>query len=158
MAGKVKTVEDHIRESVFPCPITGCWHWAGTIDKITGYGQYYTNYKKYRAHRGIYEFLKGVKLSPNVFLCHTCDNKLCVNPDHLFEGDAKANADDLVSKNLQLKGSRNGTAKLKEEQVLEIKNSLTQGARQCDLADKYGVHYSTIHLISKGKKWGWLNV
>lgn len=152
-----KTIEQHIHDSVFPCAITGCWWWAGGVAR-NGYGAVSIDHKSVRAHRAIYEHYTGRKLTPDIFLRHTCDNKLCVNPSHLFEGDAKANADDLVSKNLQLKGSKNGGAKLKEEQVIEIKKKLKLGQRQCDLANEYGVHYSTIHLISKGKKWGWLNV
>lgn len=152
MPGQFKSIEQHIQESVFPCPNTGCWWWAGTMSP-TGYGQLSSNHKSIRAHRAIYEHYKGVKLSPDIFLCHTCDNKSCVNPDHLFPGNAKINADDLVKKNMHLKGEKVGTSKLKEQEVIEIKKALAQGASINTLANQSQVHRDTIYHILIGKTW-----
>lgn len=154
---KVKTIEDHIAESVFPCPNTGCWWWAGTIDANTGYGQLSMDHKTVRAHRAMYQYFHNRVLTPDIFLRHKCDNKLCVNPDHLIEGNHQDNMNDMTSRNRQAKGSRNGGHKLVEEQVLEIKKQISLGRSDKSLGDEYGVHRDTIKLIRKGIKWGWLN-
>lgn len=150
-----KPIEQHLQEYVFPEPNTGCWLWAGPMSN-KGYGVLNINYKQYRAHRAVYSYYKEVELAPDTYLCHTCDNKLCVNPDHLFEGTTQDNMDDMVSKNRQAKGSKNGGHKLFEPQVLEIKKFLKEGSSLNSLARKYGVSQRTISFIRDGVKWGWL--
>ena len=50
------------------------------------------------AYRLVYELVKGVTLSPEVFLCHTCDNSICCNPAHLQEGDNESNMQEMVAR------------------------------------------------------------
>lgn len=75
---------------------SGCWNWTGWCYG-TGYGRFsHSADKKESAHRLSYRLYKGDPAGFDV--CHTCDNKQCVNPSHLFLGNAFTNANDMVAK------------------------------------------------------------
>jgi len=81
-------------------------------------------------------------------VCHTCDVKTCVNPDHLFLGTHQDNADDMVAKGRSAKGIRCGNAKLTDDEVLLIRARYNAGGvTQHALADEFGVGTSQICRI-----------
>lgn len=74
-----------------------CWIWLGSIDK-QGYGCFNDRSKTVKAHRWAYKLFKGTLIGgPQV--CHTCDNPICVNPDHLYLGNPLQNMQDLKDRN-----------------------------------------------------------
>ena len=84
---------------------------------------------------------------------HTCDNKKCINPLHLKEGTFKKNSEDMVMKNRQAKGEKNGGGKkLTTIKVREIKKLIPILSLQ-KIADKYNVSKKMILYIKQGKKW-----
>lgn len=91
----------------------------------------------------------------DMLVCHTCDNPRCVNPEHLFLGTHKDNAEDRRAKGRSRTtvGKENGHAKLTEADVLEIRELHAHGMNQCDIGKKFGVTHSAIHLIVKRKNW-----
>lgn len=83
----------------------GCWEWQGA-KSTSGYG--HTTYRKdrcVRAHRASY--LVWIEEIPNgFFVCHKCDNPICINPEHLFLGTHEQNMKDMKNKNRACKGEK----------------------------------------------------
>lgn len=99
MAIKPKPEIDRLMNLCIPEPNSGCWLWLGSI-KNSGYGQFgmvsRTTGKPtmVSAHRASYQIIIE-DIPPNVVIRHSCDNKLCVNPDHLLCGTQQDNIDDM---------------------------------------------------------------
>jgi len=90
-------------------------------------------------------------------VCHHCDNPSCVRPDHLFLGTQADNVQDCVMKgrhkNPSQNGSRNPSAKLKEEDVLMLRQMASEGASANSLSIRFGVTPRTIRKIVSGTRW-----
>jgi wobble nucleotide-excising tRNase len=96
---------------------------------------------------------KNGKIDAGLSVLHRCDDRRCINPDHLFLGTLDDNMADMVKKNRQAKGESNGQVKLERARVREIR--MMAGSNRA-LAKKYGVSSALISLIKNGKRWGWL--
>lgn len=82
--------------NVFKSP-TGCWHWIGSFNS-KNYGQLQVNGKRVATHRLSWIIRHGF-VPHGLFVCHKCDVKSCVNPDHLFLGTPLDNTRDFEAKN-----------------------------------------------------------
>jgi hypothetical protein len=74
----------------------GCWLWQG-FKTVNGYGSTSYRNKSGRVHRYVYVALNG-PISSTLDVCHTCDVRLCINPDHLWAGTRKQNVEDMIRK------------------------------------------------------------
>jgi len=103
-------------------------------------------------HRFIYVQKFG-EIKAGHVIRHRCDNKQCINPDHLLEGSHADNVQDRVDRdrNNCVKGANHYRAKLDEPQVLEIFNNTVTPIKE--LAQKYNVSYDTVRNIKIGKVW-----
>jgi hypothetical protein len=131
-----------------------CWLWTAVINEH-GYGVMRPEGRRHgptvKAHR-VSLMLVGIDIDGS-YVLHSCDNRRCVNPAHLSPGDHKENVSDMVSRQRQPMGSRNGHAKLTERQVAEIRNRAARGELQRTLASEYGVSKPTISRIVNGGGW-----
>jgi hypothetical protein len=75
---------------------SGCWIWTGSISP-TGYGRITNNGNQHQAHRISYKIFNG-EFDQSLFVCHKCDVRNCVNPNHLFLGTNQDNMIDMVKK------------------------------------------------------------
>lgn len=87
---------ERFEEKYIPEPMSGCWLWIGSCDK-DGYGRFWFNGKLRKSHRVSYQKFVG-PIPEGKDICHKCDVPSCVNPDHLWVGDARANALDMMQK------------------------------------------------------------
>jgi len=128
-----------------------CWNWKAGCNK--GYGLFKLNGKIVSAHVFAWE-LANRKSAKGKIIRHTCDNPPCCNPAHLIDGTHQDNRQDCVNKGRQAKGEQNGSAKLTEEQVLEIRELYkTKQYSQRELARMFDVVQNTISRIVTGKGW-----
>jgi len=132
-----------------------CWEWIGR--KSSGYGYLWHEGKEVGAHRLSWMLHNG-QIPEGMLICHTCDNRGCVNPDHLFLGTYKENTQDAVDKGRMSRGEKNGNSKLTKDQVVAIKKEwkAMEYKNKAELARKYGVTDTQIGRIISGSRWGWL--
>ncbi len=151
--GFPSTDAERFEEKYIPEPNSGCWLWIGGCDSW-GYGNITVNGRLVSAHRA--SWLLHRKEDPGAFwVLHRCDNPPCVNPEHLFLGDAIANARDRAAKGRngdQTKRQRSDKhpAKLTEDQVREIRGS---SLSQKQLGQLYGISPTGAGKARSGKTW-----
>lgn len=132
----------------------GCMIWTGVIGNC-GYGQLQLLSKKFiRAHRMSYKYFKG-DLGTDMLVCHTCDNKKCVAPEHLFLGTPAENMTDMINKNRsrKVKGNCHYMSKINEDDVLKIRNLKKSGKTYLEISKIFNVHMQTIASIIQGRSW-----
>jgi hypothetical protein len=143
----------------------GCWGWKGPVSK-GGYPvmSCRRGIGPDKGHRASWLIYKG-NLQKEKHVCHSCDNPICTNPDHLWMGTPKENNDDKIKKGRGncppppiKKGSENGSSVLDEEKVKEIKIKLRDGKSAYSICKIYGVSKQTILRIKNGVNWSHVNI
>lgn len=126
----------------------GCWVYSGR--KTThGYGVFGRD--RY-VHRESYSASIG-PIPDGYFICHRCDNPPCFNPDHLFAGPPAVNVQDMKKKDRHSRGGQSGTAKLSEQQVIDIRRRFESGERASELALEFGMNGKYIYRVINGTLW-----
>jgi len=137
-----------------------CWLWTGSTNGATGYGWVHVHWDgghngrrvTYTSHRAAWELTHGA-IPDGLMVCHRCDVRLCVRPEHLFLGTARDNAKDASQKGRMRGRINEPRAKLTERIASEVKRRLALGARRTDLAREFGVTACAISDIGRGRTW-----
>lgn len=151
------TIKSRFMISVSIDPVSKCWNWTQVLAK-NGYGGFYCLVKKFLAHRISWMLHKGI-IPDGLCVLHRCDNRRCVNPDHLFLGTNKDNQDDCKSKgrNFRVRGEDFSVCKLTKSSVLEIRKRRSLGEMYKDIQKDFpGISKDTIRACVVGKSWKWL--
>jgi hypothetical protein len=130
----------------------GCWDWNGCNRR----GYVFINYmnKGLAAHRASWIIFRGM-IPDRVLVLHKCDNRRCTNPEHLYLGTAKENAEDrkLRGRNRDQTGENNSKSKLTTGKVKEIRNLIRSGTKYAVIKSLYNISSSTISCIKYNKLW-----
>jgi len=159
-------VKELLERRSIPIPETGCWIWEGATSgtkptHLYGHLGVKTeegSWKTFYAHRLSYLIHKGA-IPEGHYVCHSCDEPLCVNPEHLFVGTQQDNVNDMLKKNrgddtpLFKSGENHYKAKLSEEDVTYIRANLTGWGSVAKLARKFGVTPGNISSIKHNRIW-----
>lgn len=122
-----------------------CWNWTGGV--VTGYGQLLKHiWGEGLAHRWSYKNYVG-ELSCDEVVRHKCDNRLCVNPDHLEKGAAVDNVRDMLERN-----DKAFNRKIPRGEFESIRAMREAGIPINDIASIYGVDRHTISAIVHNKR------
>lgn len=151
--GKAETIEDKFWRYVDKKGVNEWWNWLGNI-VANGYGRLYYNNKSFHVHRLSYIIHFG-EIDEGKCVCHKCDNKKCINSNHLFLGTQQDNIKDRDMKNRQAKGETSGKSKLTNEivQIIREKYTNNRNLRIIDLAKEYKLDRHTIGLVINNEIW-----
>lgn len=134
--------KNRFEEKYIPEPMSGCWLWIGQY-QCNGYGvisrfKNKKGRKNVMAHRAAYEIYNG-EIKEGLLVCHKCDNRLCVNPKHLFLGTAQDNTNDMIFKGRQVTPKSTNKNKthckrgheLISENIYKLKNNKQRSCKIC---------------------------
>lgn len=129
----------------------GCWEWTGALNGH-GYGQITAYGGPKKAYRISYILHVG-EIPPGMCVCHTCDNRSCVNPDHLFLGTTLDNVRDSVAKGRNAHGRTSGKTTLVDAQVRFLRQARSTGVSGRSLAGLFGITEQSVCDIYKRRSW-----
>lgn len=128
-------------------PVSQCWNWIGCTNKF-GYGIITIDKWVYTAHRTSWQTFNG-EIPGDLFVLHKCDNPGCINPEHLFLGTQKDNAQDCIAKGRWPKLRR--FTKITEHDVRAIRIA---AGRHSDIGRRFGIHQTEVTRIKNRTRWG----
>lgn len=146
-------LEERFWRYVVPEPNSGCWLWDGATN-VTGRGYVFgvirsAPRKNEKASRVSWRLYRG-DIPAGAMLCHHCDNSLCVNPEHLYAGDAADNMRDALARKRFPVGEHSPRAKLSADDAIAIRASTKTIAAT---AREFGVSRAHVRGIRSGQSW-----
>lgn len=131
----------------------GCFEWQGAITAATGYGKVKFGGRAVDAHRVSWMISRG-SIPAGMDVCHTCDNRRCVAPLHLFLGTRRENVIDAMVKGRQSTRHLVGThmVRLSDEQVRAIDDRARSGEPHLTIAAAFGIAHQTVSKIVRRQR------
>lgn len=124
---------------------SGCWEYQGAL--TAGYPELTRDGNPWRGNRWVWTLFFG-PIPRGKFVCHSCDNRKCVNPAHLFLGTPQDNVDDMHAK-----GRRLYTKRLSESEMAAVIAQCMAGMPQRSVAAKFGISQTLVSMALSGKRW-----
>jgi hypothetical protein len=133
----------------------GCLEWLSRCR--LGYGMFKIGGKYMRAHRIAWELARS-DIPAGMRVCHHCDNRSCVNVEHLFLGTDADNLRDMREKGRDstppiFNGEQNHKAKVTNEQALEMRSEKFVGWKRSEIARHFGISAVMVGNILRHKNW-----
>ena len=156
--------EERFSNHTEPEPMSGCYLWTGNVS-FDGYGSFgwkleSGQIKTTKAHRAAY-LLKYGSIPDGLVICHKCNVRSCVNPDHLYAGTQRQNVEDAIRAGTHIltrdgfnAGTRNGRARLTEDDVRNMRAEYAAGGISFkNIAAKYGMNTAAARSAIIGETW-----
>jgi hypothetical protein len=143
----------YLYDKISKNPVSGCWNWIGSLNIKSGYGQFnhiQIHPNTITAHRASWIIHNG-PIPEGKWVLHDCDNRKCVNPDHLHLGDNQMN---------MIERSQRGYVhqrRLDEDKVRELRQLRQEGWGWKRLAKRYGVGQTSIIQAAMGESWAFVD-
>jgi hypothetical protein len=131
--------------------LKSCTIWHRSLNN-DGYGYRWFRGKMWKAHRVAWVTAFG-EIPEGSCVLHKCDNRACVNPDHLFLGSHKQNMEDMASKGRVARGQRHFLSKLTEKAVRSIRIYWAFGFNHSQISRMFGLRPWTVQCIIQRKTW-----
>ncbi len=130
-----------------------CWNWTGRKNR-GGYGTFSLDGTQRNAHRVAWILTNGPIASRKILVCHSCDNRLCCNPRHLFLGTYKDNRDDAIRKGrlVEIDGPNNPQAKFSTALIGEVRQLRRSGLTHLAIANQTGISRPHITHVLLGNR------
>lgn len=149
-----QTAKDPLERLLGRTTITesGCMEYTGCVQS-NGYARATVNRKAAGAHRHVYELMHG-PIPKGIDICHKCDNRKCINPEHLFAGSRLDNMKDAAVKGRTASGFRLPHTVLKESDFPKIVEMAKAGMKYADIGKRFGICRQRASVIARTKGAG----
>lgn len=135
----------------------GCWVWP-RMKTTKGYGALSIKGRMVRAHRYAFSLAHG-PIPDGKLVCHSCDNRPCCNPSHLWLGTVAENNADARQKGRvkgppgsDLRGQKHPLSKLSDIERDHLRNDQRNGMSYRAIAKKFGISQPTAFWICNPRK------
>ena len=148
----VRTIAEHSSNECLIWPFPKCKLWGYAYVHVpTEPG------RSKRIHRVAYKLKHGHY--PVHDACHSCDNRACYNPNHIFDGTDLDNFADMIRKGRSMRGEKNNMAVLTEKMVIQARTEYRDGGyTRREMAEKYGLSIGGMRKLLSGHSWPHITV